>query len=71
MGEWINVNDRLPEESGEVLVCTKGEVYICCPYSDKYHLFNAYDSNTYESAHAHKIDAAYWMPLTEPGVEKE
>lgn len=66
MGEWINVNDRLPEESGEVLVYTKGKVYMCCSYSSEHRLFNAFDGGTYESAHKHSLDVAYWMPLTKP-----
>lgn len=64
VGEWISVKDRLPDKSGNVLVCY-GE-YNCVnvlSYSCRYHAFNAFDELPDTE---YKIDdVKYWMPIPE------
>lgn len=61
---WVSVNDRLPDKSGDVLVCY-GE-YNCITvlnYSWRHRAFNAFDALPNAE---NKIDGVnYWMPLPE------
>ena len=59
--EWISVEDRLPEDYGEVICCTKNKVIMQIVYNPKHRLFNVYGDNI-ECA----IDVTHWMPLPEP-----
>lgn len=65
MNGWISVKDRLPEESGYVLVhCSEPKGYIRgVQYSAKNKAFNASDDSNAESAFT---DVTHWMPLPEP-----
>ena len=63
MAEWIDVNERLPEKSGQYVVCCMGSVTIL-PYSAKYKLFNAYDDTNCDNKYA--LECTHWMPLPEP-----
>ncbi len=65
---WISVKDRLPEKSGDVLVCSRG---YCLPvtYSQRWKAFNASD---YDDGTKHAINSVtHWMPLPEPPEEDE
>tara|TARA_R110000822_G_scaffold80191_2_gene191226 strand:- start:6507 stop:6710 length:204 start_codon:yes stop_codon:yes gene_type:complete len=62
--EWINVNDRLPNEEHPVLVCYEDIGYNCgfpeilaIDGSIWYRWFNGDDSN---------MIPTHWMPLPEP-----
>jgi hypothetical protein len=55
--KWINVNDRLPEEDQEVIVCNFiGEVFI-----DKY----INDWGTWRIGDFDIEEISHWMPLPE------
>jgi hypothetical protein len=61
IGEWISVEERLPEEYGNVL-CYSDDAFIgLYVYNPKYKLFNVSFDN---------VDCAiavdYWMPLPQP-----
>lgn len=64
---WIPCSERLPEKSGEVLVCTESQYIGVVNYSVKHKQFNNYDecprSDTCFS------DTVAWMPLPEPYKE--
>ena len=63
--KWIDVNERLPKESGEVLIYS--EYYITkCMFSKKHRLFNALDDNSKKDAKKYCINITHWMPLPEP-----
>jgi len=65
---WVSVNDRLPDKSGNVLVCY-GE-YNCVMvlnYSCRHHAFNAFDS--LPDTELKIDDVNYWMPIPEPPKE--
>ncbi len=76
--EWISVNDRLPENSGEYIVvacdegCPYGEgiwyatVVVCAEYA-----FNSW--TWYEGSHEYSLDGivTHWMPLPEPPGKAE
>lgn len=68
MIEWIDVNDRLPEESGDVLVY-RGSHMTVCTYSKKHRLFNAFDDCSKKDAKKYCIEVSHWMPL--PGAPKK
>ena len=59
--KWISVEDRLPEESGEYLVVTRGGVCMTMAYSAVHRVFNAFD---WGEANA-PINCDYWMFLPE------
>jgi len=64
MTEWINVNDRLPEDQEHYLVRTpltfpKNCIYqIAEFYTDNYEFYNEQDE--------HLNDVTHWQPLPEP-----
>jgi hypothetical protein len=67
IGEWISVEDRLPEQSGYVLTCY-GDYHTInvFSYSKKHRAFNAHDClPTAEN----NVDVTHWMPLPEPPEE--
>lgn len=61
---WISVKDRMPEESGDVIVYCK-DGYMCgTSYSKKHNAFNAHDhQDTPENAFT---DVTYWRPMPDP-----
>ena len=64
---WIPVTERLPEESGYYLVCTKNITGAVLSYSSRHKAFNAIDGvpNDFE------IACLYWMPVPNlPGLEQ-
>lgn len=65
-GEWISVNDKLPEYSQLVLIYTKWGTVSICRYSGKHELFNAYDEWWRPLAKLFCIKPTHWMPLPEP-----
>jgi hypothetical protein len=71
---WVSVKDRLPDESGIVLVYCNG--YITnVHYSKKHQKFNMFDCIKDEDAKEYSAfdDVTHWMPLPEPpkGGESE
>lgn len=60
--EWISVDERLPEESCEVLTVDRTGVMCLAPYSDRYTAFNATDE---DGGDRWKITVTHWMPLPE------
>ena len=65
VGEWISVEDRLPEQSGEVFVHTKNHYTACVSYSKKYNAFNWFDvlGEVRERYGGTLWDVEYWMPI--------
>ncbi len=71
MSEWISTKERLPEQSGDYLICCdSGHVY-CVPYSAKYKLFNAFDEIDEDSAKKYALDVTHWRLLDLPDEFKE
>lgn len=68
--QWISVKDRLPERSGDVLVC-HDEYYIMSvlSYSWRHKAFNAFDSLPTSENRIESV--THWMPLPEPPKEDE
>lgn len=64
--EWISVDEKLPEESGEYIASTKSGLSMCLPYSAKYKMFNVYDGQDAAYAEKMAIKVTHWMPLPEP-----
>ena len=64
-GEWISVDERLPEESGEYLTCRCGDLMTVLRYSKKHKLFNAYDHHEKSYSEQYAISVTHWMPLPE------
>lgn len=62
--EWISVDERLPEASGDCLVATNiGGIYQV-NYSHRHKTFNATDEEDgYKYA---MMTVTHWMPLPEP-----
>lgn len=60
--EWISVDERLPEESCEVLTVDRTGVMYLAPYSDRYKAFNATDE---DDGDRWKLTVTHWMPLPE------
>lgn len=58
---WTSVKDRLPNDSGDVLICSRGKVIAIGFHSevhgwvDRLHTFNS--------------EITHWMPLPEPSRE--
>ena len=63
--QWISVEERLPEKSGEVLTYRPNFVTVM-DYSIKHKAFNAFDD--LESA-SYAIEVTHWMPLPKPPKE--
>lgn len=69
VGGWISVKDRLPERSGDVLVCC-GEHYMnVFSYSWRHKAFNAFDDLPTSENRIESV--THWMPLPEPPEEDE
>lgn len=65
---WISVEDRLPEKSGDVLVCSRGYC-LPVPYSQRWKAFNASD---YDDGTKHALNSVtHWMPLPEMPEEED
>lgn len=60
---WISVDERLPETSGDYLVTTAHGYIKLLEFSAKYSVFNASDLQKYPK---HAIAVKAWMPLPEP-----
>lgn len=69
-GEWISVEDRLPEKTCECLIVdTLGVIYLA-PYSSRYRAFNATDEDDGDRWRLN--NTTHWMPLPEaPKMRKE
>lgn len=65
VGGWIRVEDRLPEQSGEVFVYTKNHHTASVSYSKKYNAFNWFDvlGEVRERDGGALWDVEYWMPI--------
>jgi hypothetical protein len=61
LGEWISVEDRLPETYGDVICYTECGYVSQLVYNPQYNLFNVSADNV-ECA----IAVTHWMPLPEP-----
>lgn len=61
--KWISVEDRLPEEPGEVLMALYGRVCIAW-----YHIDGRFESGSGLVFSAEKA-VTHWMPLPEPPKE--
>lgn len=55
--------DKLPTKSGDYVVITVRNQIDTYPYSDKYNVFNAYDSNSEKEANNYAIPVIAWCPL--------
>lgn len=56
---WVSVKDRVPEEDGSTLICTKNGRVCTARFYKHQGGWNAYAGK----------NAAYWMPLPEPPEE--
>lgn len=65
---WIPTSERLPEESGKVLVCLAYGCINVVNYSVKHRKFNNYDDCPEFPTRAFENVVA-WMPLPEPYKE--
>lgn len=63
MMQWISVKDRLPEDDGKYLCCTRSGAIVVVKY---HHFRDTGRWRTYESV-AQSI--THWMPLPEPPKE--
>ena len=63
--EWISVDERLPEKSGDYLTYHNG-VISALMYSKRHKLFNAEDTLDEKFSKANCIEVSHWMPLPEP-----
>lgn len=63
-GEWISVEDRLPEDSAEVNLFTRSRI-VGSGYYDKY----TKRWVQYHAGGAIYADVTHWMPLPEPPKE--
>lgn len=65
---WISVKDRLPEESGDVLVYN-GHFYVVS-FSKQWEAFNHFDFLGKPDKMAYVMtDVTHWMPLPKPPEE--
>lgn len=62
--EWISVDERLPEKSGDYLTYHNG-VISALMYSKRHKLFNAEDTLDEKFSKANCIEVSHWMPLPE------
>lgn len=63
MDEWISVDDRLPDESGEVIIYTKAHDVYVANYKKNRNLFTAYGI---QSVLINDIETTHWKPLPTP-----
>ena len=63
VGEWISVDDRMPEKMGEVLVVLYGRVCIAW-----YHGNGQFETGSGLICYAEEV--THWMPLPEPPKEE-
>ena len=68
--QWVSVNDRLPEESGEYLVYMESGYVIILDYSVNYKAFNAFDWFSNADVIEYALPVTHWMPLP-PSPEGE
>lgn len=61
--EWISVDFKLPEESGEYLCYTDKGSLMVLPFSKVHKLFNSYDLCDDEDELKMCIQVTHWMPL--------
>ena len=64
-GEWISVDERLPDESGEYLAYTNRGNCSTLSYSARHKMFNAFDCLSKKFAKGYHIDVTHWMPIPE------
>lgn len=70
--EWIKCSERLPEESGNYLVCdVPYKIMSVVAYSARWERFNCYDTFTEEYVNERGVyEVTHWMPLPDaPEVE--
>lgn len=58
---WVSVKDRLPDEDGSTLICTKNGKVCTARFYKRQGGWNAYAGR----------NAAYWKPLPEPPKEDD
>lgn len=61
--DWISVNKRLPEESGDYLVFVEGLIENMM-YSKRHSTWNATDLNCHKNYEITTV--THWLPLPEP-----
>lgn len=70
--DWISVEDRLPKESGYVLICSNGDDTSMPAYFNKYYMTSPITSRKlYFWWMGEAVQADYWMPLPEPRKENK
>lgn len=57
MSKWISVKDRLPKDSDDVLICSKGEIVALGFHSDAHGWVNR--------THIFNSEITHWMLLPE------
>jgi hypothetical protein len=58
-GEWISVEERLPEEDETVLYYDEKYVSACMFFSEEFNTLDTYESSIVDGV-------THWMPLPEP-----
>ena len=67
--EWINIEDRLPEEYENVLIILSGEIRIGClmredpTFEETFQSFIFWDDPNDDGQGWEWYDVTYWMPL--------
>lgn len=71
--KWISVNDKLPEQSCDVLVCCLDHLgeqitsIMNINYSAKYKAFNVLDHFSKKDVEKYTLHPAFWMPMPKVG----
>lgn len=63
--KWISVDERLPDEPGEVLACVYGRICIAW-YSNRY-----FETPSGMVFYACENAVTHWMPLPEPPKDEQ
>lgn len=66
--EWININDQLPENSKNVLIChSHGFITLGWLRDPKYYTYRA---SKWDSVSGVKSNVTHWMPLPAPPISQ-
>lgn len=62
---YTNTDKEKPEKSGYYMCVTRSHLAYIIPYSKKYDLFNALDSDDEEEAKRHSVEVVNWAEVPE------